>query len=177
MTVLRMGRVGARSRCAGLVLAIAMCGSGAIPAAARGGQGLSEAIEQDHRAVQAILRGDPAPLQRLFADRPDISLGSPFGPYVRGRAEVAEALASAAAKYRDGQVVDVDLIAKYQDGRIASVVEVEHDRTKVGASDVVSDFHLRVTSVYARVAGQWKLVHRHADAMTTARPVEAVLGK
>jgi len=93
---------------------------------------LAAAVEQSHRALRAILNGDPTLYEALFADREDITLGNPFGPYARGRAAVSKTLAGAAAKYRDGEVVGVDSVATYANGSIACVVEVEHDRAKVG---------------------------------------------
>jgi ketosteroid isomerase-like protein len=71
----------------------------------------------------------------------------------------------------------VDLVAKYVSGEMACVVEIENDRAKVGASDTPAEFHVRVTSLYERIDGAWRLVHRHADPITTARPAESVLGK
>jgi ketosteroid isomerase-like protein len=139
--------------------------------------GLAAAIEQSHRALRAILNGDPTLYEALFAERDDITLGNPFGPYASGRAAVSKTLAGAAAKYRDGEVVGVDRVATYANGNIACVVEVEHDRAKVGASNELAEFHVRVTSAYERVKGQWRLVHRHADPITTPRPAESVLGR
>ena len=117
---------------------------------------LAAAIEQSHRALRAILNGDPTLYEALFAERDDITLGNPFGPYARGRAAVSKTLAGAAAKYRDGEVVGVDPVATYANGNIACVVEVEHDRAKVGAGNEPAEFHVRVTSVYERLKGQWR---------------------
>jgi ketosteroid isomerase-like protein len=44
-------------------------------------------------------------------------------------------------------------------------------------SDSLAEFHVRVTSLYEKINGNWRLVHRHADPITTARPAESVLGK
>ena len=33
---------------------------------------------------------------------------------------------------------------------------------------------MRVTSVYERLKGQWRLVHRHSDPITTPRPADSV---
>jgi len=54
---------------------------------------------------------------------------------------------------------------------------VEHDRAKVGGGNDLAEFHVRVTSVYGQLKGQWRLVHRHADPITTPRPAESVLGR
>lgn len=120
---------------------------------------LEAAVEQSHLALAAILNGNP------------------FGPFARGRAQVTATLAGAAAKYRDGTVRGVDLVAKYQNENLACLVEVEHDRARVGTNPDFNDFNVRVTSIYERINGTWRLVHRHADPITTARPAESVLQK
>jgi ketosteroid isomerase-like protein len=113
----------------------------------------------------------------LFADRDDVTLGTPFGPYAKGKPAVLQTLAGAAAKYRDGSVVRVDRIAVYGDGNVIGLVEVEHDRAKVGGRPDLAEFSARVTSIYERIDGQWKLVHRHADPITAPRPADSVLQK
>jgi hypothetical protein len=93
---------------------------------------LTGAIEQSHAALGAILTGDPSVYQALYSPADDVTLGNPFGPYVHGRQNVEQTLAGAAAHYRDGEVVDVELIAKHVSDTLACVVEVEHGRAKVG---------------------------------------------
>jgi hypothetical protein len=58
-----------------------------------------------------------------------------------------------------------------------SAIEVEHDRAKFGGGNDLVEFHVRVTSVYERLKGEWRLVHRHADPITTPRPADSVLGR
>lgn len=138
---------------------------------------LESAIEQSHEALRRILNGDPSGYAALFANRDDITLGNPFGPFGKGRVAVLQALNNASTKYREGSVVRVDRIAAYGDGKIFCIVEIEHDRAKLGASPDLADFAARVTSVYEKIGGRWHLVHRHADPITSARPAESMLGK
>lgn len=138
---------------------------------------LEAAIEQSHEALRKILNGDASGYAALFADRDDITLGNPFGPFGKGRAAVLKALDNASTKYKQGMVVAVDRIAIYGDRKIICLVEIEHDRAKLGASPDFSEFAARVTSVYEKIGDRWKLVHRHADPITTARPAESMLGK
>ena len=72
---------------------------------------LESAITESHEALRKILGGDPSGYAALFADRDDITLGNPFGPFGKGRAAVLKALANASTKYRDGTVVAVDRVA------------------------------------------------------------------
>jgi uncharacterized protein (TIGR02246 family) len=136
---------------------------------------LEAVIDESHEALRKILNGDPSGYAALFADRPDITLGNPFGPFGKGRAAVLAALNNAAKKYTDGSVVRVDRVAVYGGGIRFVLVEIEHDRAKLGTATEFSEFAARVTSVYEKIGAGWKLVHRHADPITTARPAESML--
>lgn len=138
---------------------------------------LEAVVTESHEALRKILNGDPSGYAALFSDREDITLGNPFGPFGKGREAVLKALNNASTKYRDGSVVRVERIAVYGDDRIVCLVEVEHDRAKLGAATEVSEFAARVTSVYEKAGGRWRLVHRHADPITSARPAESMLGQ
>lgn len=136
---------------------------------------LDSAIEQSHAALGAIVKGDPLVYQSLYSDADDVTLGNPFGPYVRGRRNVESTLAGAASHYRDGEVTGVELIAKYVSDDLACVVEAEAGRAKVGGGDQLVPWALRVTSVFRLEQGGWKLVHRHADPITSPRPATSVI--
>jgi ketosteroid isomerase-like protein len=138
---------------------------------------LESAIAQSHEALRKILNGDPSGYAALFADRDDITLGNPFGPFGKGRAAVLLALNNASTKYKDGSVVGVERIATYGAGKLIVLVEIEHDRAKLGTSLDFAEFAARVTSVYEKIGLRWRLVHRLADPITKPRPAESMLGK
>ena len=96
---------------------------------------LASAIEQSHAALGAILKGDPSAYQALYSSADDVTLGNPFGPYVRGRQKVEQTLAGAASHYRDGEVVEIELIAKYVSETLACIVEVERLQARVGGCE------------------------------------------
>ncbi len=134
-------------------------------------------IEQSHAALGAIWRGDPSLYKLLFSSADDVTLGNPFGPYVRGRQKVDETVGAAALYFRDGEVTGVELIAKYVSSDLACVVEVERGRAKVGGGEELVPLALRVTSLFRLEQGSWKLAHRHADPITTSRPATSVINK
>jgi len=109
--------------------------------------------------------------------RKDVTLGNPFGAYVRGRQKVGATLADAASHYRDGEVTGVELIANYVSDDLACIVEVERARVKVDGAEELVQAALRVTSVFRLEQGAWKLVHRHADPITTPRSAASVVSK
>ena len=63
---------------------------------------LEAVIAESHDALGKILNGDPSGYAALFADRTDITLGNPFGPFGKGRPAVLQALNNASTKYKDG---------------------------------------------------------------------------
>ncbi len=138
---------------------------------------LDSAIEQSHAALAAILNGDPSVYQGLYSEGEDVTLGNPFGPYARGRKNVEATLAGAASHYRDGEVTGVELIATYASNDLACIVEVERGRAKVGGGEELVSIAARTTSVFRLEHGTWKLVHRHADPITTPRPAASVISK
>jgi ketosteroid isomerase-like protein len=130
---------------------------------------LEDAMAQNHAALDAMLKGDCTGYVALLSDRDDVTWGNPFGPFARGRESVEATLASAAARMQGGRATDFDLVATYLAENLAVVVEVEHGETRFGSADALSPAALRVTSVYRLESGAWKLVHRHADPITTPR--------
>jgi ketosteroid isomerase-like protein len=126
---------------------------------------LESAIEASHKALAAILKGDQSGYLGLFSAAEDVTLGNPFGPFGRGRKNVEERLAIAASKYRDGRNANVELIEKYVSDNLACVAEVESGEARVAGSAEMTKISVRVTSVFRLEAGNWKLVHRHADPL------------
>jgi ketosteroid isomerase-like protein len=162
-----------------LVMAGAALGTTSVSASPNPALQLPPALEatvvQSHEALRLILNGDPSGYAALFADRDDITLGNPFGPFGKGRVAVLANLNNAAKKYTHGSVIGVERVAVYGGGDRYVLVEIEHDRARLGTAAAFSEFSARVTSVYERIGEKWKLVHRHADPITSARPAESML--
>jgi ketosteroid isomerase-like protein len=132
-------------------------------------------IEQSHVAWDAFLKGDPEPGKALFSRGDDVSLGNPYGPFAVGWKDVEQTMERAAALYRDGEAVGFDSVALYASADLACLVEVERYRGKVGGAEEAASIALRVTSVLRREDGGWKIVHRHADPITSPRTAESVI--
>ena len=59
---------------------------------------------------------------------------------------------------------------------LAYVVQIERAKAKLGAREDITPFALRVTMIFRpEEDGTWKIVHRHADPITTAQPAESVI--
>jgi hypothetical protein len=62
---------------------------------------LDELRTQFTAAATAFAQGDPEPVKRLYSQADDVSLANPFGPAVRGWADVSAALDFASSRFRD----------------------------------------------------------------------------
>ncbi len=131
---------------------------------------LQQVIDQYHAALDEFSRGDPAPVKRIYSHRDDVALANPFGPPSLGWKKASEALDFASSRFRDGSMKRFQTLAKYESGEIAIVLEIEHWEAKVSGRQEIRPFDLRVTSIFRREDGIWKLLHRHADPLTTFHP-------
>ena len=136
---------------------------------------LAEIIEQSHRALDLFARGDSKPMKELFSQLDDVTLANPFGPPALGWNQVAETMERAASHYLEGEATGFERISEYATADLAYIVEVEHWRSKVAGADEISAFSLRVTTIFRREDDEWRIVHRHADPITTTRPPQSVL--
>ena len=66
-------------------------------------------------------------------------------------------------------------MAKYVTPELAYIVEVERMQAKVEGREDVTPIAVRVTTIFRSEEGIWKVVHRHADPITTPRPPESVI--
>jgi ketosteroid isomerase-like protein len=86
-----------------------------------------------------------------------------------------ERLRRAVSQLSDGEVLGLEVISGYSSGDLAYIVELERFRVKVGGAREPAPSSLRVTTVFRREEDGWKVLHRHADPITTPRPVESLI--
>ncbi len=126
-----------------------------------------EAVREHRTANDELSRGDPKRYHAVYSERDDVTLANPFGPAVRGRKKVTDALTFASTQFREGKLIEVETVAEYVGSDLATLLEIEHWKAKVAGRKEALPFVLRVSTTYRREDGTWKLVHRHADPITT----------
>jgi ketosteroid isomerase-like protein len=134
-------------------------------------------IEQYQLALDEFLKGNPEPVKKLFSHREDVSLANPLGPPARGWEQVSQTIERAASSFKDGEIVAFEDVAKYVTAELACIVWLERAKVKLGGTEDLAPSVLRVTMVFRSEEGTWKVVHRHADPITTPQPAESVIQK
>jgi ketosteroid isomerase-like protein len=135
---------------------------------------VTELIEQYDLAAGEFLKGNPEPVKMLWSHRQHVTLANPLGPVVRGWEQVVATIERTASQARDGRFVDVENVTKCVTPELAYIVRVERTQARLGGQEAVTPFTLRVTLIMRPEDGVWKIVHRHADPITTAQPAESV---
>jgi ketosteroid isomerase-like protein len=138
---------------------------------------LTKFIEQDHLAVDAFVKGDPEPLKNLYSRRNDVIIANPFGPPAKGWEKAAATMDRAATNFRDGKATGFERISEYATADLGYIIEIERVQSKVGGVDTLVPIALRTTTIFRREDGAWRIVLRHADPITSARPAASIVGQ
>jgi ketosteroid isomerase-like protein len=136
---------------------------------------LDRIIEQYHAALDEFVNGSPTSLQKLFSHRDDVSLANPVAPLARGWKEVSETQARASSQFQESEPTHFERLVTCVTPELAFIVEMERLRGKLDSVEKARPIALRVTTIFRPEGGTWKVVHRHADSITSPRPLESIL--
>jgi ketosteroid isomerase-like protein len=136
---------------------------------------VDQLIEQYQLALGEFFKGNPEPVQKMFSHREDVSLANLLGPPAHGWEQVAQTIERAASSFTDGEMVAFETVAKYVTPELAYAVWLERAKVKLGGMEDFAPSVLRVTMIFRPENGTWKVVHRHADPITTPQPAESVI--
>lgn len=136
---------------------------------------LDQVIEKFHLAQGEVVKGNPEPAKKIVSHREDVTLNNPFSSPAYGWEQVAATMERAASQFRDGELTNIEIVAKYVTPELAYVVAIEQGKAKVGGSEDITPWALRATIIFRPEDGTWKIVHRHADPITTSQRAESVI--
>ena len=127
---------------------------------------LDDFVAETHPRVieelRAVHNGDPQPQLERWSTHDPVTLFGAKVPLRRGRDEVDETLHWLSSRWSDCTDQRIDLVAAGVSGDLAYMVGFEHiTHSVVGVP--VEPYTLRITHIYRRENGEWKIAHRHAD--------------
>ncbi|WP_128913686.1 DUF4440 domain-containing protein [Granulicella sibirica] len=109
--------------------------------------------------------GDPALMKMAYSHAKDALIMGALGGYEQGGDAVAERLEWAAKHFRGTRNQSFERLAAGCGGELGYEVFLEKSESRLGDSDNFSPTILRVTHIFRRELGQWKLIQRHADPL------------
>jgi ketosteroid isomerase-like protein len=120
-----------------------------------------EASKRFYAALNAMLNGDAGSLADIWSHSATVTTMHPVGGRQVGWDEVRASWEQIARLASAGQVVMDDQIIRVA-GDAAYELGVERGHVKIAGQEVQA-IEDRVTNIYLREAGQWKIVHHHTD--------------
>ncbi|MGH8011788.1 MAG: YybH family protein [Candidatus Binataceae bacterium] len=129
----------------------------------------NEAMALAAKANFEMVKGNAAPLKELYSHREDITVLGGFGGFERGWSEVEPRLEWAASQFNNGSFSQRE-ISTIVGTELAVTVTIEFYDAFAGDPRVKIHDALRVTQVFRREEGTWRLVHRHGDPLVQKRP-------
>ena len=124
---------------------------------------LSTTLPRQVAAEEAMHNGDPGPRLAMWSTRDPVTLLGAAVPNKRGWDDVSRTFRWVASRFSDCAAYDFELVAAGVSGDLAYTVGFERSVVAIDGGPVAPNV-LRVTHVYRREDGEWKIVHRHGDA-------------
>ena len=120
-----------------------------------------QASEQFYAALNSTLDGDSSQMEQIWSHGSDVSATHPFGDRILGWEEVRSSWEQAAQAFSGGQATLDEMVVVPISEDAAYTLGTEHGQGSIGEATVGIDW--RVTNIYRREAGGWKIVHHHTD--------------
>ena len=114
-------------------------------------------------AELALHNGDPEPRRALWSRNEPVSV---LGAWrnARGQAELDQLFTHLGESFSDCTSFEFEVYTYDVLGDIAYTAAFEH--TSVSVNGQPRTYTLRVTQVYRREDGEWRVAHRHGDTVT-----------
>ncbi len=122
---------------------------------------IRQASEQFYAALNRVIDGDPGPMMEVWSHGSDVATLHPIGGRQTGWEEVRASWEQVAPAFSDGQISIEDLVVVPLSEDVAYTLGTENGQAKVGEQTVTIDW--RVTNIYRREEGEWKMVLHHTD--------------
>jgi ketosteroid isomerase-like protein len=122
---------------------------------------IRQTSEQFYAALNRMINGDPGPMMEVWSHGSDVATMHPLGGRETGWEEVRGNWEQVAQAFSDGQVSIEDLVVVPLADDVAYTLGTEHGQATLGDETVSIDW--RVTNIYRREEGEWKMVLHHTD--------------
>jgi len=120
-------------------------------------------FQQRRKAADAYVSGDGGAVDALVPHAGEASFHSPGGDTVTGAAAVAERYLSDAKSFHKGGMSRLEVLQMGADGDIGFWTGYQVATARIGDMPKPVDMRIRITEIFRRIDGEWKMIHRHAD--------------
>jgi ketosteroid isomerase-like protein len=127
---------------------------------------LAEMLPRITKTEIALHNGDAAARIAMWSNTDPLTL---FGAAMsaRGWAEIRPSFERLGQQFSNCTSYENEIVAAGASGDLAYTVALEHTTASVGGAPP-EPYVLRATTIFRREDGEWKVVHRHGDALASA---------
>lgn len=125
-------------------------------------QDFQETLDQVETAINQFITGDATAYKAYWSPTANVSIFGAWGAYEQGWEQVGPRLDWAAARFQGGTLT-YERLAQGCSGDMGYSIWLEKNMARLAGQEEASLFVLRVTHLYRREEGQWRVIHRHAD--------------
>ena len=122
-------------------------------------------MQRREEVSRAYVNGDAGPLDAQATHTSPASIFGPRGDYVTGAREVNARNKRDAESFDQGSETHFEILHLEADEQLACWAGIQRSTVKLKGEKEAAPMDLRVTEIFRREKGEWKLVHRHADAL------------
>ena len=135
--------------------------------AAAGDSSMQAFLPQWEAAQARFINGDPTLWKQNASHRDDATVLGAFGGYEKGWKDVGPRYDWASSQFKEsGAKMKVEYLNTGISGDLAFTVSIERqEEVRLGDQHKPTPRALRVTQIFRREDGAWKLLHRHADSL------------
>ena len=126
--------------------------------------------------TRRFMNGDTTLWKENVSRRSDAMIMGAWGAYEKGWPEVSARYDWAGARFRDsGASLEIEYLTSFVSGDLAYTTAIERAHVQLVGQDGSAPMALRVTHVFRKEDGAWKLILRHADPLVVKTAPATVL--
>jgi ketosteroid isomerase-like protein len=118
--------------------------------------------QMQHEAEEALVRGDVGPRLQMWSHKDPVTLFAALGASKTGWDELEPTFHSVASRVSGGHAVTYEIVSFDLSGDLAWTVGFSRFTASIDGGPLTR-YTLRVTHLYRREGGDWKVVHEHSD--------------
>jgi ketosteroid isomerase-like protein len=133
-------------------------------------------LQRFEEGISRFINGDAQSWKDNASKRDDVTVMGAWGDYEKGWQQADPRYNWAAARFQDSSArVSVEYISAGVSGDLAYTIAIERSAVRLVGMNEPKPMALRVTHLFRKENGEWKMIHRHADPLMEKTVPKATL--